>query len=157
MSQIFENSNNDVSINTSTNKKLTKRSYTKKIKPIEQQYNDDDTDDFDENLDPNDFSISSSTSHTNNNKKKRVLNRTQRVAANQRERKRMNIMNESFLNLRQALPISTGRKRRKMSRLDIVFGAMEYIAYLDSLLQKPSDGKLIEIDFDAYQNSLYNY
>ncbi len=68
-------------------------------------------------------------------KKKRVLNQDQRVAANIRERKRMNIMNEAFVNLRAILPIRTGRKRRKMSRLDIVIGAMEYIDYLDSILE----------------------
>ena len=87
-------------------------------------------------------------------RKKRVLTKAQRKAANQRERKRMNIMNDSFVNLRAALPISTGRKRRKMSRLDIVIGAMEYIDYLNSLLDKEGP---IEINFEAYQNSLYMY
>ncbi len=82
------------------------------------------------------------------------MTRGQRVAANQRERKRMNIMNEAFNDLRQALPISTGRKRRKMSRLDIAIGAMEYISYLDSLLK--SNGPYT-INFDAYQDSLYFY
>lgn len=88
--------------------------------------------------------------------KKRVLTKGQRVAANQRERKRMNIMNDAFNELRSNLPISTGRKRRKMSRLDIVVGAMEYIDYLNSLLSTPGNGPL-EINFDAYQNSLYMY
>jgi hypothetical protein len=87
-------------------------------------------------------------------KKKRVLSRSQRLAANQRERKRMNIMNESFLKLKQKLPFTTGRKRRKMSRLDIVVGALEYIYYLDQLLLKDVPG---EINFDAYQNSIYDY
>ena len=87
-------------------------------------------------------------------RKKRVLTKEQRKAANQRERKRMNIMNDSFVNLRAALPISTGRKRRKMSRLDIVIGAMEYIDYLNSLLE--SEGPF-EINFEAYQNTLYMY
>lgn len=91
-------------------------------------------------------------------KKKRVLNRNQRVAANQRERKRMNIMNESYSRLRHALPISAGRKRRKMSRLDIVVGAMEYIDYLDQLLETHNDADgPIRIDFEAYQNRMYDY
>lgn len=107
---------------------------------------------FDDEFDENDCSDMSQS--MNGDKKKRTLTRNQRVAANQRERKRMNIMNESFFNLRQALPISTGRKRRKMSRLDIVIGAMEYITYLDDLLK--GDGPC-EINFDAYQNSLYFY
>ena len=85
-------------------------------------------------------------------KKKRVLTKSQRVAANQRERKRMNIMNESFDKLRQVLPISTGRKRRKMSRLDIVCGAMEYIAYLDLLLKSDEP---CEIDFESYITEQY--
>jgi hypothetical protein len=85
-------------------------------------------------------------------KKKRVLTKSQRIAANQRERKRMNIMNESFDKLRQVLPISTGRKRRKMSRLDIVCGAMEYIAYLDLLLESDEP---CEIDFESYITEQY--
>lgn len=89
-------------------------------------------------------------------KKKRVLNKAQRMAANVRERRRMNVMNESFLALRQALPIATGRKRRKMSRLDVVMGALEYIGYLDRLLKSDSEGP-IEINFDAYQDNLYSY
>lgn len=72
-------------------------------------------------------------------KKKRVLTSTQRIAANKRERKRMCIMNDAFVDLRHKLPISTGRKRRKMSRLDIVIGAIEYIAYLDSILSNKTD------------------
>jgi len=100
-----------------------------------------------------DGECSTNNSVNNENKKKRVLTRHQRIAANQRERKRMNIMNESFVKLREALPINTGRKRRKMSRLDIVIGAIEYIAYLDSLLQSEEP---CEINFEAYQNSLYN-
>ena len=97
-----------------------------------------------------DFFSDNDQSSTCDSKKKRVLSKSQRVAANQRERKRMGIMNQSFSNLRQSLPISTGRKRRKMSRLDIVVGAIEYIEYLNELLK--GDGPY-EINFDAYQNS----
>ncbi len=86
--------------------------------------------------------------------KKRVLTKDQRTAANQRERKRMNIMNGAFNDLRACLPISTGRKRRKMSRLDIVIGAMDYIDYLSSILETPGNGP-VEINFEAYQNNLF--
>ena len=111
---------------------------------------DDDNDLFE---DENDSSLSYSI-NSFGEKKKRVLSRSQRVAANQRERKRMNIMNDSYVKLRQVLPISTGRKRRKMSRLDIVVGAMEYIAYLSDLVERDEP---CEIKFDIFKNSLYTY
>lgn len=116
---------------------------TRQQLPVEQSNNEDD---FDEN----------DLSAFDSNGKKRVLTKEQRKAANQRERKRMNIMNTAFSDLRSALPISTGRKRRKMSRLDIVIGAMEYIDYLNSLLETPGNGP-VEINFEAYQNTLYEY
>ncbi len=130
--------------NALTAKDVSHESTQDIIRSFEQlsDFEEESNEDFDQSL--------SSTS----DKKKRVLTKNQRVAANQRERKRMNIMNESFANLRQALPISTGRKRRKMSRLVIVIGAMEYITYLDDLLK--TDGPCV-INFDAYQNSLYFY
>lgn len=110
---------------------------------------ENDYENFDLNLMDGDLS---QNDRSTCDKKKRILTKNQRVAANLRERKRMNIMNESFVNLREALPISTGRKRRKMSRLDIVIGAMDYIAYLELLLESEVPG---EIDFDTYQNNLY--
>ena len=131
-------------------KRVSKKS--KQEEPVIEEENDLE-DEIEENV--NDFSdLSQSLSSINGEKKKRVLTRGQRVAANQRERKRMNIMNEAFNDLRQALPISTGRKRRKMSRLDIAIGAMEYISYLDSLLKSKGP---YTINFDAYQDSLYFY
>jgi hypothetical protein len=84
-------------------------------------------------------------------KKKRVLTREQRLKANVRERNRMHIMNDSFVQLRQVLPQTTGRKRRKMSRLDIVMSACEYIVYLDLLLQSDQPQ---EINFESYLNSI---
>lgn len=160
-----------------TNNQKNKRSYKKRAiakpeakydVPIRQDDLDDlDDDDFDLNefekenilsininnttLDNNDFTDSFNI----DGKKKRVLTKSQREAANQRERKRMNIMNQSFVDLRAVLPISTGRKRRKMSRLDIVVGAIEYIAYLDELLK--NNDFPCEINFDAYQNSMLMY
>lgn len=113
---------------------------------------ENDIENFDFNFLDSDEISHNETKTSVGEKKKRVLTRNQRIAANLRERKRMNIMNESFVKLRESLPITTGRKRRKMSRLDIVVGAMEYISYLESLLEKEVPG---EIDFDSYQNSLY--
>ena len=112
---------------------------------------DDENDLFEDDNDENSLSYSINSF---GEKKKRVLSRTQRVAANQRERKRMNIMNDSYTKLRQVLPISTGRKRRKMSRLDIVVGAMEYISYLAELVERDEP---CEIKFDIFKNSLYTY
>jgi hypothetical protein len=111
-----------------------------------------DYDDFDLEYFNDDSNNLSNNSLSNCEKKKRVLSRTQRQQANLRERKRMHIMNDAFVYLRQVLPMSCGRKRRKMSRLDIVMGAVEYISYLQMLLESDSP---YEINFEAYQNSLY--
>lgn len=140
----FNNYNLDLNINDYPEPKSKKTRTSKK--DIEQFDNQDY-----ENLDFS-LSLSQFDSQSSQDKKKRILTRNQRIAANMRERKRMCIMNDSFVKLREALPISTGRKRRKMSRLDIVIGAMEYIAYLEELLEKDVPG---EINFEEYQNTLY--
>ncbi|CAF0958143.1 unnamed protein product [Brachionus calyciflorus] len=141
--------------------KKSKRVYKKKdsIKEIKVQAQSVENNDYENDFDENDFdnfdlNFSENQFELNNmDKKKRILTKNQRIAANMRERKRMHIMNDSFVKLREALPITTGRKRRKMSRLDIVCGAMEYIAYLEQLLEKEIPG---EINFEAYLNSLYH-
>jgi hypothetical protein len=61
-------------------------------------------------------------------------------------------MNGAFVDLRQVLPIGSGRKRRKMSRQDIVEGAIEYIKYLDELLNSPNPGP---IDFEGYRHHMF--
>ena len=154
------NDKNDYKIN-----KLIDNSFSKENLLLVENENDDiDLDDFDYDDNNDEFnnlnwqndesydSLSNNNGQMMREKKKRVLTKSQRVAANQRERKRMNIMNESFDKLRQVLPISTGRKRRKMSRLDIVCGAMEYIAYLDLLLKSDEP---CEIDFESYITEQY--
>ncbi len=75
-----------------------------------------------------------SENEDDNPKKKRFLNSSQRVAANLREKNRMSKINEAIVDLKHKLPITVGRKRRKLSRLDTVNAAIEYISYLDSLL-----------------------
>ncbi|RNA32028.1 Helix-loop-helix DNA-binding domain [Brachionus plicatilis] len=108
-----------------------KNKKSKQSKKSAEEYEELDYENFD-------FSLNGSQldSQSNMERKKRILTRSQRIAANMRERKRMCIMNDCYVNLREALPITTGRKRRKMSRLDIVVGAMEYIAYLEQLLER---------------------
>ena len=62
--------------------------------------------------------------------KRRVLSRSQREEANRRERNRMKIINQAYERLRNVLPLKKGRKRQKMSRMDTVDGAIEYIRSL---------------------------
>lgn len=69
-------------------------------------------------------------------KKRRVLSCTQREEANRRERERMEIMNEAYECLRNILPFKNGRKRKKMSRMDTVDGAIQYIQSLLEILYK---------------------
>jgi hypothetical protein len=48
----------------------------------------------------------------------------------------MNILNQAYENLRNILPFKKGRKRQKMSRMDTVNGAVEYIqSLLDQLYE----------------------
>lgn len=110
-------------------------------KRLNVEYEESEDDEYDQN----------SVQQSDEFNKKRVLTRRQRVEANQRERKRMKILNEAIDELRAVLPISSGRKRKKMSRQDVVVGAIEYIQYLDLLLQR--EGAPGPIDFEAYLNS----
>ncbi|VDL84604.1 unnamed protein product [Nippostrongylus brasiliensis] len=65
----------------------------------------------------------------------------QRVAANERERKRMNSINRGFDHLRQRLPYTSQEK--KLSKVDTLKGAMQYIRQLQAVLEQelPSDPK----------------
>lgn len=69
-----------------------------------------------------------------------------RTIANERERKRKAILNEAFENLIQVLPQKTGRKRRKISRIDSLYIAAKYIAYLNDMLTNTTGP--IELNFD---------
>ncbi|CAF1342242.1 unnamed protein product [Didymodactylos carnosus] len=80
------------------------------------------------------FNSSESVQHRVSRKKRRILSKDQRTEANQRERRRMETMNSAYANLREILPHKNGRKRRKMSRIDIVVGAIDYIHKLETLL-----------------------
>ncbi|CAF3590457.1 unnamed protein product [Rotaria sp. Silwood1] len=67
-------------------------------------------------------------------KKRRILSRLQRKEANRRERHRMEIINQAYEDLRNVLPFRKGRKRQKMSRMDTVDGAIQYIQSLLEIL-----------------------
>ena len=69
-------------------------------------------------------------------KRKRKINRTQRVAANMRERRRMVSLNSAFEELRETIPMFPYEK--KLSRIQTLRLAMEYIAFMSQLL---SDGR----------------
>ena len=71
-------------------------------------------------------------------KKRRVLSRSQRQEANRRERQRMDIINDAYEQLRNVLPFKKGRKRQKMSRMDTVDGAIRYIHTLLETLYGPN-------------------
>ncbi|CAF2126948.1 unnamed protein product [Rotaria magnacalcarata] len=66
--------------------------------------------------------------------KRRMLSRKQREEANRRERHRMEIINQAYEDLRNVLPCKKGRKRQKMSRMDTVDGAIQYIHILLEIL-----------------------
>lgn len=82
----------------------------------------------------------------------------QRVAANERERKRMNSINRGFDHLRQRLPCPPHEK--KLSKVDTLKGAMEYIQQLQAVLDHelppgPKAERKILINNIAGESSLY--
>ncbi|CAF4510486.1 unnamed protein product, partial [Didymodactylos carnosus] len=79
-----------------------------------------------------DYDNSSSSSIKRTKYSKLTLD--QRHTANKRERKRMETLNEAFDHLKDLLPIQVGKKRRRMSRMDIVSGAIAYIQQLQKLV-----------------------
>lgn len=70
---------------------------------------------------------------TSKRKRKRVLNRTQRAEATQREKRRMLKLNKAFEELRKVLPISEFAKN-KLSRAETLKSAIEYIERMSQLL-----------------------
>ena len=65
-------------------------------------------------------------------KRKRRISQTQRVAANTRERKRMELLNIAFESLRQRIPCSSDTE--KLSRIQTLRSAIEYIALMTEIL-----------------------
>lgn len=75
----------------------------------------------------------------NQDRKRRRLSRQQREEANRRERHRMEIINQAYEDLRSVLPFKNGRKRQKLSRMDTVDGAIQYIEILLEMLYEHID------------------
>ncbi|CAD5110681.1 unnamed protein product [Dimorphilus gyrociliatus] len=64
---------------------------------------------------------------------------------NERERNRVKHINSSFAVLRQKLPSSSGKKR-KLSKVDTLRGAIDYIRHLQKLLKKTGGGHVEDED-----------
>lgn len=62
------------------------------------------------------------------------IERTRRVAANARERRRMNGLNSAFDELRTVLPSSMFQQQRRFSKYETLQMAQSYIAALQSIL-----------------------
>ncbi len=79
-------------------------------------------------------------------KRKRIINKVQRKAANIRERKRMFNLNEAFDQLRTKIPKFSYEK--KMSRIETLRLAITYISFMTDVLQgiDPSEVKLPKVD-----------
>ena len=79
-------------------------------------------------------------------KRKRVINKVQRKAANVRERKRMFNLNEAFDQLRTKIPKFSYEK--KMSRIETLRLAITYISFMTDVLQgiDPEEVKLPKLD-----------
>lgn len=75
-------------------------------------------------------------------RKRRRVSRRQRLAANTRERNRMSQLNEAFDSLRDAIPrelVTSGAvhsRDKKLSRIQTLKVACEYIGFMTDLLQK---------------------
>jgi len=62
------------------------------------------------------------------------IEKTRRVAANARERRRMNGLNTAFDHLRTVLPSSMFQQQRRFSKYETLQMAQSYIAALQSIL-----------------------
>jgi hypothetical protein len=99
--------------------------------------NEDSGSNIDEDIDES-MSILINQESCYGRKKRRVLSRPQRQEANRRERHRMDVINQAYEQLRNVLPFKKGRKRQKMSRMDTVDGAVQYIHSLLETLHGPN-------------------
>ena len=64
------------------------------------------------------------------------VEKTRRVAANARERRRMNGLNGAFDHLRTVLPSSMFQQQRRFSKYETLQMAQSYIAALQSILHR---------------------
>ena len=72
-----------------------------------------------------------------NVKRRRQVSRTQRLAANERERKRMDSLNFAFSDLRAHIP--TGSRDRRLSRIQTLRLAIDYISLMVDLIRRSDD------------------
>ena len=70
-------------------------------------------------------------------KRRRIINKEQRTAANNRERKRMTSLNSAFDGLRKRVP--TFSYERKLSRIETLKLAMTYIHFMTDVLKNEDD------------------
>lgn len=82
-------------------------------------------------------------------KRKRRINRRQRIAANMRERRRMTSMNGAFEALRETIPMLPFEK--KLSRIQTLRLAMEYINFMTEILHGPDHPSLAGAKEDGHQ------
>ena len=73
-------------------------------------------------------------------KRKRVINKDQRQAANVRERRRMTTLNDAFEGLRERVP--TFSYEKKLSRIETLKLAMTYISFMTDVLQNGTSEEL---------------
>lgn len=76
-------------------------------------------------------------------KRKRVINKEQRSAANIRERRRMSTLNDAFAGLRDRVPTFTYEK--KISRIETLKLAIEYIQFMSEVVEK-DDREMFELE-----------
>jgi hypothetical protein len=77
-------------------------------------------------------STSKSSKNSSKPKRKRVITRVQRKAANVRERRRMVTLNDAFEQLKLQIP--RGAKEKKLSRIDTLRTAISYITSMQKML-----------------------
>jgi Helix-loop-helix DNA-binding domain len=75
-----------------------------------------------------------------NVRRRRKVTRRQRMAANDRERRRMHMLNDAFDRLRETIPVHTEppntTESRPLSRIQTLRLAIDYIAFMTSTLDR---------------------
>jgi len=72
-------------------------------------------------------------------RRRRKVSRRQRVAANDRERRRMHLLNDAFDRLRETIPVTPSTKGTRtipLSRIQTLRLAIDYIAYMTNTLDR---------------------
>ena len=83
------------------------------------------------------------------------MNCNQRLAANKRERKRMGTFNEALERLRESIHCDEENKRKKMSRIQTLKTAIQYISDLTKVLNQTDShfqpqGQISERQIDCW-------